>query len=69
MYDLYIFLILLALGFAIGTWVEKRHYRSILKREAEYADVLLIASKLPTPDLKIAESHLVGGNAVWKRAE
>jgi len=64
MYDLYIFLILLALGFFIGAWVEKRHYRSILKREAASADILLIASKLPTPDLKISESHLVGGNAV-----
>ncbi len=64
MFDLYLFLILLALGFAIGTWAEKRHYRSIRRREAEYADVLLIASKLPTPDLQIEESHLVGGNTV-----
>ncbi|RTZ60266.1 MAG: YbjQ family protein [Gammaproteobacteria bacterium] len=64
MADLYIFLILLALGFTIGTTVEKRHFRSLIRREAEHADLLLIASKLPTPDLKISESHLVGGNAV-----
>ena len=64
MADLTIFLVLLAAGFVIGTWVEKRHYRSIRKREAENSDILLIASKLPTPDLHIAESHLVGGNAV-----
>jgi len=64
MYELYVFLILLALGFAIGTWVEKRHYRCIRQREEEYADILLIASKLPAPDLNISGSRLVGGNAV-----
>lgn len=64
MIELYVFLTLLALGFSVGTWLEKRHYRHILRREKECADILLIASKLPTPDLHISYSHLVGGNAV-----
>ena len=34
MIDLIIFLILLALGYGAGSWAEKRHYRSIVKRES-----------------------------------
>jgi uncharacterized protein YbjQ (UPF0145 family) len=33
MIDLIVFLSLLALGYGAGTWAEKRHYRSIARRE------------------------------------
>ena len=36
MIDLIIFLTLLALGYGAGTWAEKRHYRSIARREGRH---------------------------------
>ena len=36
MYDLLIFLTLIAVGYVIGTLAENRHYRSIHKREKTF---------------------------------
>lgn len=62
--DFIIFLTLLALGYGVGHFVEKRHYRSIIKREHQMNKLPAIASRVP-PALKLpVESRLVTGNAV-----
>ena len=65
MYDLIIFLFLLAIGYTVGTITEKRHYRSILSREAALLDLQAVAMKtVGHPDHKIQSAHMVYGNAV-----
>lgn len=38
-------LLLLLGGYLIGTWAEKKHYRSIIEREKQSADIIIIATK------------------------
>lgn len=57
------FAVLLIIGFAFGQWNERRHYRSIFKREAELADLPAIASKHPPVD-QLYRQYLVSGNVV-----
>ena len=64
MVDLIILASLLALGYFFGQYFEKNHYKSIIKREAKYRNVVAIASRIPpvsaTPDASI----LVTGSVV-----
>ena len=65
MADLIIFLILMAFGYGFGQYFERRHYRSIRKREAEYNDLLLIQTKIiPTAYFTNHETFLVNGSVV-----
>ena len=65
MADLIIFLILMALGYGFGQLYEKRHYKSIRKREQEMQDILLVQSKIiPTAIITGNDSFLVNGNVV-----
>jgi len=49
--DIIIFIVLLALGYGFGTWVEKRHYRSIREREQVLNALPAMATKqIPTQD-------------------
>jgi len=65
MRDLIIFLILIALGFTAGTITEKRHYRSIRKREKELLHLPAVTiRKVEYPDEIITSAQLVYGNAV-----
>ena len=64
MYDILIFLVLLLLGYISGTIVEKRHFKSLLKREEESLFMPLIALKKPLHDRDIQESKLVNGSVV-----
>ncbi|MEM6902419.1 MAG: YbjQ family protein [Pseudomonadota bacterium] len=62
--EIFLFLILLAGGYAIGSFVEKRHYKSIYRREEELQPVLVISSKyLPESDM-VPRITLVRGSAV-----
>jgi uncharacterized protein YbjQ (UPF0145 family) len=65
MSNLIFFLSLLALGYIVGTWAEKRHYRSIAQRETEYLNLpaVTINDVDYDPD-QIKSSHLVSGSAV-----
>jgi uncharacterized protein YbjQ (UPF0145 family) len=65
MYNLWIILALMVLGYVSGTWVEKRHYRSILKRETELLTLPAVTLKAVdyAPEA-IAESRMVTGSAV-----
>lgn len=57
-----IFLVMLAAGYFWGTRAEKKHYRSIAKREKTHADILLIATK--HPPFGAQDSELVLGSVV-----
>ncbi|MDX2505955.1 MAG: heavy metal-binding domain-containing protein [Gammaproteobacteria bacterium] len=63
--DLIIFLVLMSLGYGFGQYFERRHYRSIRKREGELKDIIIVQSKIPP--LSLTSNHdqfLVGGNVV-----
>lgn len=64
MADLIIFLTLLALGYGFGRYAEKRHYKSIFKRELELNDIPAIASRIPPFRRQDLNSQLVAGNVV-----
>ena len=64
MIDLIVLLILLALGYGFGTYLENKHYRSIREREDKYADVMIFDTKY-LPDLHKAKGgEVVSGNVV-----
>lgn len=65
MADIIVFLILMAFGYGFGQYFERRHYRSIRKREAEYNDLMLIQTKIiPPAYFTKHDTFLVNGNVV-----
>jgi len=64
MSDLVILLILLACGYFFGRFYEKRHYKSIIKREAEYKNIIVVASRILPVTEKTEASLLVMGSVV-----
>lgn len=63
--DLIIFLMLLALGYFAGTFAEKRHYRSIERREKALARLPAVTLKsVDVPSEKVRSAHMVQGSAV-----
>ncbi len=64
MANLVIFVTLLGLGYFFGRYFENRHYQSIIRREAEYRDILLIASRLLPVSEQQKTSILVMGSVV-----
>jgi uncharacterized protein YbjQ (UPF0145 family) len=64
MYDIGFFLLLLSVGFISGSIVEKRHYRSIQKREEELASLPTIMLKRPLNEESIKSCRLVNGSVV-----
>ena len=65
MYDLLLILGLIALGYFSGTWVEKRHYRSIARRETELLPLPAVNFRtMEGAPQAIARSRLVTGSAV-----
>jgi uncharacterized protein YbjQ (UPF0145 family) len=65
MTDLIVFLSLVALGYGVGTFVEKRHYRSIKTREAATIHLPITTSKhiICEPE-RVQSVALVHGSAV-----
>ncbi len=47
-FEIGISFVLLLLGFFFGRYAEKKHFESIIKREAQLANVVVIASKNTT---------------------
>lgn len=66
MSDLIVLLVLLALGFVFGTTLEKRHFKSIIKREKQLKDILVIPEKSLPDHYQGAgyQNHLVDGSVV-----
>ena len=57
-------LLLLVLGFSVGTWTERAHVRSLSQREQELSDIVISNLKaVPDPD-SVAEAAFVSGDAV-----
>ena len=63
MFEIALFLILLAVGYGFGSLAERRHYRSIIKREKELNALPAIASRYPATD-KSYQQQLVLGSVV-----
>lgn len=63
MADLIIFLLLLVTGYTMGRIAERRHYRSILAREKEMADVMVFTNRFP-PLTERSSQALVAGSVV-----
>lgn len=64
MFDLIVFLTLLALGYGFGRYAELSHYKSIIKREKRYRSLPVIAVKTPPSVSQACNSTLVSGNVV-----
>ena len=64
MYDLIIFLVLLAIGFGFGRYAETKHYKSIIKREKELNSIPAVATKILAPARNDLRSQLVTGSVV-----
>ena len=63
MADLIIFLVLLVSGYTVGRIAERRHYRSIIAREKDMANVMVFTNRLP-PLTQRASQALVTGSVV-----
>lgn len=64
MIDLIIFLTLLVIGYLSGSWVEKRHFKSLREREAQLRAIQVIGSKHVPDRFTAVESKLVEGSVV-----
>jgi len=63
LYNLIIFLVLLLLGYGVGQYAERRHYRSIIEREGRLNALPAIASRYP-PTQPLYRQALVTGSTV-----
>lgn len=64
MIELIIFLVLLALGFGFGQYLEKQHYTSIIERESELRHIPAIATKHLPQEFASCSTKMVCGNVV-----
>jgi len=64
MIDLIIFLSLLVIGYLSGSWLEKRHFKSIREREAQFRNIQVIGSKRVPARFTEVETQFVGGSVV-----
>lgn len=64
MVDLIILLTLLCLGYLFGSYREKKHYKSIFRREQKYSEVLLFENKYLPEGAIFTGGQLVQGNVV-----
>ena len=62
--DLIIFLTLIALGYFSGTWAEKKHYRSIQKREKLFLNLPAVTFRKIDEPGQVEQAQLVAGSAV-----
>ena len=64
MYDLIIFIVLLFMGFFFGRMAEKKHYKSIIKREKLLNNIIAVNSRIPPSYETPLSSCLVAGSVV-----
>lgn len=62
--NLGVVLVTLIIGYSFGRVAEKRHYRSILRREAELSDLIVIACKTLPESAVPPTTEMVLGNVV-----
>ena len=63
-YDILAIIVFLMLGYGFGQLAEKRHYRSIKKRENQFKDILVFSAKTPPHHWQIESSIMVQGSVV-----
>jgi hypothetical protein len=66
-FEFILFVVLLALGYSVGRVKERRHYRSIRRRERELAGVLAFGIRFPPDPNTPRECVLVTGSVVVAR--
>lgn len=64
MYDLIVFIVLLAMGYFFGRVAEKKHYKSIIKREKQLGSIIAVNSRIPPAYGTPVSSCLVTGSVV-----
>ena len=64
MYDLIIFLVLLSLGYGVGQYAERRHYRSIIEREGRLNTLPAIASRYPPVEPRYDQALVTGSTVI-----
>jgi len=65
LYQIGFFVLLLALGYGVGQYLEKRHYRSIIRREAALRRIPVFATRHLPADLEPGtRTELVVGSVV-----
>ena len=62
--DLIIFLILIATGYGVGSFLEKRHYTSIEKREVELLNLPAVTIRSGFDPQEVTSAGIVQGSAV-----
>jgi uncharacterized protein YbjQ (UPF0145 family) len=63
-FNLIIFIVLIILGYSAGSLAEKRHYRSIIKRERQLLKMAVVTAEGSFPPGHVKSSTLVSGSAV-----
>ncbi len=65
MIELYVFLALIVIGYFVGQYLERRHYRSIHRREGELVSLVTTSSKHPIGEISPSvRTELVKGTCV-----
>ena len=64
MYELILLLILLSLGYVVGQYAERRHYRSILQREERLNSLPAIASRYPPSEPQYHQALVTGSTVI-----
>lgn len=64
MLDLVVFLVLLVAGYSFGRYAERRHYRSIIAREAQFNALPAIAARTPPMDQPYRQALVIGSVVV-----
>jgi len=62
--DLSLFLALMVIGYTCGTIAEKRHYKSIIKREQELVKLMVVNAEGRFAEGAVRSSFLVNGSTV-----
>ncbi|MEM7222737.1 MAG: YbjQ family protein [Pseudomonadota bacterium] len=63
-WQLLFLVVFMVIGYSFGTLAERRHYRSIRQREAEYQDLIVITTKTLPRSLGAPDTALVRGSVV-----
>jgi uncharacterized protein YbjQ (UPF0145 family) len=64
LFQIGVFLVLLAVGFIAGRASEKRHFRELAALEASLRDILVFNERRPPADMRLASGALVMGSVV-----
>ena len=64
MIELTIFLVLMTLGYTVGQFAEKKHYKSIIEREKRLGELPTVASRFPPPGKRHDQCLVLGSTVI-----